>query len=97
MVNSSNVVPADIAFLGYTFIWSLSRNIAGKGCTVPPRKAYESFSTIYQDFEVHLVDSNGEDYHVHRLVEDPPTVCALENGSTASRAYPHDVFEDCIR
>src|SRR6516225_2511819 len=62
-----------------------------------PGKPMRAFPRIYQDFEVHLVDSNGEDYHVHRLVEDPPTVCALENGSTASRAYPHDVFEDCIR
>jgi putative transposase len=32
------------------------------------------FTKVCQDFEAILVDSNGEDDHVHLLVEYPPTV-----------------------
>ena len=32
------------------------------------------FTKVCQDFEAVLVDSNGEDDHVHLLVEYPPTV-----------------------
>ena len=32
------------------------------------------FTRICEDFEARLVESNGEDYHVHLLVEYPPKV-----------------------
>jgi putative transposase len=42
------------------------------------------FAKVCADFEAHLVEMNGEDDHVHLLVEYPPKVAA----STLARLTP---------
>lgn len=60
------------AFLRCTFTWSLWLNIAAECSTATPSIGCASYTCT--DFGAQLIEMDGEDDHVHLLVEYPPKV-----------------------
>ncbi len=64
----------DIAFSRCMFTWSLSQNIVEVFSKTTLDDLRTIFASVCADFEAELVEFDGEDDHVHLLVNYPPKV-----------------------